>query len=336
LANFGITTQDKIMRASRLLSILILLQLRVKMTAESLAREYEVSVRTIYRDIDSLSAAGVPVYGDRGPGGGFQLLDGYRTKLTGLDSGEAEALMMIGLPEPAAALGLGVAAGRAKAKLLAALTAEGSAGAERIAGRFHLDPVDWYRTAEPVRYLPAITRAVLDQQSLEISYESWAGLRDRIVDPLGLVLKAGNWYLVARIDGDFRTYRVSNIQTLMVQETVFQRPADFDLAAHWATQLVRFETDLRLEIAELSVSAKGCKSLSALDAYAVDALAKARPSIIHDWTDVSLPFENLDQVARVLLGLGPEFIVVKPVALRERIEKLCANILTHMQETKHV
>src|SRR6185295_10620801 len=127
------------MRASRLLSILILLQVRLRLTAEALAEEFEVSVRTIYRDIDALSAAGIPVYGDRGPGGGFRLLDGYRTRLTGLAPDEAEAMMMIGLPGPAAALGLASAATRAKGKLLAALPASGGEDAGRMAQRFHLD-----------------------------------------------------------------------------------------------------------------------------------------------------------------------------------------------------
>jgi predicted DNA-binding transcriptional regulator YafY len=195
------------MRASRLLSILILLQLRAQLTAEALADEFEVSVRTIYRDIDALSAAGVPVYGDRGPGGGFALLDGYKTKLTGLDAPEAEAMMMIGLPTQAAALGLGTAADRARGKLLAALTREGSTVADRVASRFHYDPVDWYRAAEQVTCLPSLARAVIDERRVRIRYQSWKSVRDRTVNPLGLVQKGANWYLVGDVGGDLRIYR---------------------------------------------------------------------------------------------------------------------------------
>ena len=153
------------MRASRLLSILILLQLRVRLTAEALAEEFEVSVRTIYRDIDSLSAAGIPVYGDRGPGGGFQLLDGYRTRLTGLAAGEAEAMMMIGLP----GAGRGARPRRRPRRGRGASCSPrcppaGGEEAGRMAARFHVDPVDWYRADEPVRHLPALARAVLDQR----------------------------------------------------------------------------------------------------------------------------------------------------------------------------
>ena len=158
------------MRASRLLSILILLQLRQRLTAADLAAEFEVSERTIYRDIDALSAAGVPVYGDRGPGGGIQLLDGYRTRLTGLSANEAEAATMIGLPGPAAELGLGAATSAARNKLFAALPGGGGALADRMATRFHLDPVDWYRGHDALPHLPLIARAVLDQHRLSMRY----------------------------------------------------------------------------------------------------------------------------------------------------------------------
>src|SRR5579863_4682773 len=148
------------MLASRLLSILMLLQTRGRMSASALAEEFEVSVRTVYRDVDQLSAAGVPVYADRGRSGGFQLLDGYRTKLTGLTSAEAEALFLSGLPGPAADLGLGEAMARAQLKLLAALPEGRRDDAGRIATRFHLDPVGWYRSAEDAALLPALAGAV--------------------------------------------------------------------------------------------------------------------------------------------------------------------------------
>jgi predicted DNA-binding transcriptional regulator YafY len=250
------------MRASRLLSILILLQLRAQLTAEALADEFEVSVRTIYRDIDALSAAGVPVYGDRGPGGGFALLDGYKTKLTGLDAPEAEAMMMIGLPTQAAALGLGTAADRARGKLLAALTREGSTVADRVASRFHYDPVDWYRAAEQVTCLPSLARAVIDERRVRIRYQSWKSVRDRTVNPLGLVQKGANWYLVGDVGGDLRIYRAGGIQTLSVLDERFARPEGFDLAAHWSDRLVSFEAGLRPRTARLHLSKEGRRRLA--------------------------------------------------------------------------
>jgi predicted DNA-binding transcriptional regulator YafY len=316
------------MRSSRLLSILILLQLRVRLTAEALAEEFEVSVRTIYRDIDALSAAGIPVYGDRGPGGGFQLLDGYRTRLTGLASDEAEAMLMIGMPGPAAALGLGAAANRAKGKLLAALTPQGSIDADRISGRFHLDPVDWYRAAEPARHLPALARAILDQLSIMMCYNSWAGIRDRVVDPLGLVLKSGSWYIVGSISGDIRTYKVANVITLTVQRDKFERPPNFDLASHWANQIARFELELRPEIATILASPIGLKRLSALGAYAARAVSEANPADPQGWSELKLPFENIEQAALALLGIGPEIKAIAPIKLRQRIQCLAREILS--------
>ena len=184
------------MRVRRLLSILMLLQLRVRLTAEELAREFDVSVRTIYRDVEELGAAGIPVYADRGPGGGFQLVDGYRTRLTGLGTDEAEAVFMIGLPGAAAAMGLGAAATNAGRKLLAALPQPLSDGAGRLGQRFHLDPIDWYREEERAEHLPTIARAVLDQRVVSMTYESWTSVRPWVIEPLGLVLKAGAWYVV--------------------------------------------------------------------------------------------------------------------------------------------
>ena len=314
------------MRASRLLSILILLQLRVRLTAEALAREYEVSVRTIYRDIDALSAAGVPVYGDRGPGGGFQLLDGYRTRLTGLAADEAEAMLMIGLPGPAGALGLGPAAARARGKLLAALPAAGSAEAGRIGDRFHLDPVDWYRAAEPVAQLPALTRAVLDQRVVAMSYESWTGVRERVVEPLGLVLKAGAWYIVARGGRGIAIYKVAGISELVVTDTPFERPGDFDLPGCWAAELERFEARLRPGSATLSATRVGLDRIARLGAYAARAVAAAAAADAQGMARVELPIETIDQAALALLGIGPEIEVLAPAGLRARMRELAGEI----------
>ena len=315
------------MRASRLLSILILLQLRQRLTAEALAEEFEVSVRTIYRDIDELSAAGIPVYGDRGPGGGFQLLDGYRTRLTGLASDEAEAMFMIGMPGPATALGLGIAATSAGRKLMAALPAASGKDADRISARFHLDTVDWYRAAELVPHLPAITRAVLDQHVVAMTYESWTSVRDWIVDPLGLVLKAGVWYMVARSNGVIRTFRVSNIRAHRVQDAAFERPADFSLPDWWAASLARFEAELRPGIAELDATSIGLKRLAKLGAYAEDAVADVGPADADGWTRVTLPIETIDQAALALLGVGPEIIVQAPIELRDQLHALAKYVV---------
>ena len=318
------------MRSSRLLSILILLQLRTRLTAEALAEEFEVSVRTIYRDIDALSAAGIPVYGDRGPGGGFQLLDGYRTRLTGLAGDEAGALLMIGLPEQARALGLGDAATRARNKLLAALPKAGSDEASRIAGRFHLDTVDWYRSARPVPFLTAVARAVLDRRRIDMTYESWTATRDWTVQPLGLVLKVGNWYLVAHGAGKRRIFTVADVKACAVRDETFDEPAGFDLAAWWDAQLREFETRLRPGVAKLRASPLGLQRLRLVGAFAADAVARAGPPDGQGWCAVDLPLETIEAAAPMLLGIGPEIDVLEPAPLRAAVGALARAVARRM------
>lgn len=314
------------MRASRLLSILILLQLRGRLTARSLADEFEVSERTIYRDIDALSMAGVPVYADRGPGGGFALLDGYRTQLTGLAPDEAEALSLIGLAGPAAELGLGAAAGGARHKLLAALPEARARTATGVAQAIHFDPVDWYRAAEPLPQLPAIARAVLDRRVVTMRYASWKAERDWRVEPLGLVLKAGVWYLVARGGGKAgkgkaRIFRLSQVHSAEVLDDTFERPVGFDLAAWWMAEQARFEGELFSTTATLRATPLGLQRLAALSPRGAAAMRGAEPAG-EGWSKLTMAVEDSDHGARELLGLGAEIEVLAPQSLRQRIADL--------------
>ena len=314
------------MRASRLLSILILLQLRQRLTAADLAAEFEVSERTIYRDIDALSAAGVPVYGDRGPGGGFQLLDGYRTRLTGLSADEAEVATMIGLPGPAGELGFGAATSAARGKLLAAIPGGGGAVADRMAARFHLDPVNWYRSRENLPALPTIARAVFDQRVLTMRYESWQGLRDWTVEPLGLVLKGGTWYLAARGAGKIRVFRVSNIRDPKAGETTFEWPQDFHLPIWWQDEQARFEAELFATTATVRASAEGRKRLAQQSPRGADAVATAGPPDERGWCEMTLMVEDSDHGAREMIALGAEIEVMAPDSFRHRIGALARDI----------
>jgi len=319
------------MRASRLLSILILLQLRGRLTAEDLAEEFEVSVRTIYRDVDALSAAGIPVYGDAGPGGGFQLLDGFQTKLTGLDPEEAEAMLLIGLPGAAQAMGLGDAANRARDKLLVSLPGKGRAEAGRIAGRFHLDTADWYRAARPTPLLAQVARAVLDRYLLRMTYQSWTAKRDWTVEPYGLVLKAGHWYLVAKGHRKLRSFNVADILALEVLPAQHSPPSEFDLAAWWGESAKSFEKQLRPGIAILRASEIGRRRLRLLGSFAGEAVGKAEPSGDDGWYTVKLPLETIESAAPALLGIGPEIEVIEPAALRDEIARLAELVLQRMR-----
>jgi predicted DNA-binding transcriptional regulator YafY len=305
------------MRASRLLSILLLLQTRGRMTAESLAAEFEVSVRTIYRDIDQLSAAGAPVYADRGRAGGFQLMDGYRTRLTGLTDAEAETLFLGGLSGPAAQMGFSGAVTTMQLKLLAALPPERQAAAERLAGRFHLDPVGWYQGPDEAGRLPAIAQAVWTCRRISIRYNSWKGEVARELEPLGLILKAGLWYLAARpTEGrhrEPRTYRVANIVDLSVGETTFERPDGFSLADWWTETSRRFEAELFTGHATLRVTPAGLKQLAKLGAEQARIAAGVSSG---GWTEVVVPIESIEHAAIDFQRLGPEAEVLAPPELR--------------------
>ncbi len=253
------------MRASRLLSILMLLQTRGRMSAEALAAEAGVTIRTVYRDIDHLSAAGVPVWADRGRHGGFQLRDGWQTRLTGLTEAEAGAIFMVGLPGPAGELGLGQAIASAQLKVLAALPPNWREDAQRVHGRFHLDAIDWFRSAPPHDHLQTIAHAVWHEQRLKIEYESWQGTATREIDPLGLVLKAGVWYLIARSGREPRTFRISNIRELRVLDERFARPRKFDLAAHWTQATQRFEAGVYQGFARVRVTSAGFEQHQAVE-----------------------------------------------------------------------
>lgn len=314
------------MRSSRLLAILILLQLRGRQTAEQLAAEFEVSVRTIYRDMDALSAAGVPIYGDAGPGGGFALLDGYRTRLTGLDSDEERALPFIALPGAASALGLGPAATSARHKLLAALPGTGGGLAARTAAAFHADVAEWYRAAESAAHLPLLLTAILDQRPVAMDYVSWTGQRHWTIDPLGLVLKGGRYYCLARARGRLTIFRVAEMRTVVMLDGRFDRPADFDLAREWARARDGFEVGLRRDVATLRLSSSGARRLAEVGPHAQQAVAAASAPDDAGWCTVTLPVEPPDQSVRLLLSLGDEVEVLGPAHLRAEMARLAAVI----------
>lgn len=308
------------MRASRLLSIQMLLQTRGRMSAPALAAALEVSVRTLYRDVDQLSAAGVPVVAQRGRVGGFELLDGWKTTLTGLTPAESQAVFLSGLAGPAAQLGLGDAVQTAQLKLMSALPAAWRDDARRLSLRLHLDPLDWYRESEPVPHLAAVADAVWNERQLRLHYSSWKAAASRTVGPLGLVLKAGAWYLVAAVDDSVRTFRVSSMQQVEVLATRVKRPRRFDLPAHWAESIRRFEAGLVRGQAVVLASQAGLLALRQHSAAWARAVAQApAPTSAHERVKLQLPVEAPEHMAGVLLGLAPDVEVLSPAPLRRAV-----------------
>ncbi|HEX6681319.1 MAG TPA: YafY family protein [Candidatus Limnocylindrales bacterium] len=308
------------MRAARLLSVLLLLQTRGRMTAQQLADELEVSVRTIYRDVESLHAAGVPLYGDAGWSGGYQLLDGYRTRLTGLTTDEAESLFLSGLPGPAAELGLGAVVTAAQLKLMAALPAELRDRAGRIRQRFHLDAPGWYSRTDDAPHLLAVAAAVWGEHRIRIRYRRWEAPREvvRTLDPYGLVLKGGRWYLIAAAKGKPRTYRVSEILELHPLDEPFERP-DFDLAAYWQSYLDEFDRRRQTGEATVLLSPRGFQRLRDLFGQAVAEAAARNRSEVDGWIRTTIPIEEQGHALGQMLRLGTDVRVLEPIELRDLI-----------------
>lgn len=310
------------MLASRLLSILMLLQARGRMSASALAAEFEVSVRTIHRDIDQLSAAGIPVYADRGRSGGFALMDGYRTKLTGLTQPEAESLFLAGLPGPAAQLGLSDVLHAARLKLMAALPANMQPNAERIAARFHLDPVAWFRGADPLPQLQTVAQGVWRERFLKLRYRNNGEVYGRKLGPLGLVLKGGVWYLVAMSGKSIRTYRVAQMLDVAVTDEDFARPKKFDLAEHWEQSSSAYEAGVYRAEAQVRISPAGLERLEALGPHVAAAAADSagKPDRA-GWVRCRLPLENFDLGVRDMLRLGDAVEVLGPPAFRAQVAR---------------
>jgi len=306
-------------RASRLISLLLLLQLGRRMTAEELAERLGVSVRTVYRDVEALAEAGVPIRAERGPAGGFQLRDGYRSKLP-LTADEAEALL-IGQPGPAAALGLGALLAEARLKVLGSLPRDLRERAARAERFFHLDEPKWFQRRDDSPFLADLATAVWEGRRVHIRYRDRRGqVVSRALDPLGLVLKAGSWYLAARSDDEDRIYRVSRIETLTLTDESFDRPASFDLAKFWEKRRSEFEASRPQVDVTINVREDALDDLrAAIDWTVRPALDATAPADQPGWLAVVLPFERLEYAFAELITLGGRVEVVAPQELRDRI-----------------
>ena len=290
------------------------------MTAAELARELEVSERTVHRDVEALSASGVPIYAERGAHGGIRLVDGYRTRLTGMTAEEAEALFLAGMPGPAAELGLGTVVAAAQLKVLASLPPELRARASRLVERFHLDAGDWFRASQPVPYLAALSDAVWNTTRVTVEYDRGDGPVRRVLEPLGLVLKAGIWYVVAVVEGQIRTYRVSRVVAAEAGTDTFDRPAGFDLAAYWAESAAAYERDAPRIDVDVRVRPDRVDRLrAAVGNAAVDAAEHLVDPDPDGWLRLRLRLGWPDEVPGHLLGAGRWVEVVAPPEIRATV-----------------
>jgi predicted DNA-binding transcriptional regulator YafY len=289
-----------------------------------------VSVRTIHRDVDALSASGVPIYADRGPHGGIRLVDGYRTRLTGMTADEAEALFLSGLPGPAAELGLGTVVAAARLKVLASLPVELRARASRLVERFHLDAAAWYHADEPVPLLAPLSEAVWESQRIQIRYDRGDKTVDRVLEPLGLVLKAGVWYVIAGADGQPRTYRVSRVAQVTPLDERFERPDSFDLAAFWTESSAAYERDTPRITIKLRLAADRMSRLcGVIGDRPFDTLERLEESDPDGWLRVRVTLDWPNEVVSQVLAVGSECELLEPIELRERIAAQARRVASH-------
>ncbi|MDT0549424.1 MULTISPECIES: YafY family protein [Streptomyces] len=327
------------MRAARLIRLVLLLQSRPSMTGAELAQELEVSERTVTRDVAALSEAGVPVYADRGRTGGYRLIGGYRTRLTGLGRTEAEALFLSGVPSALRGMGLADAASAARLKVSASLLPELRDASHTAAQRFHLDAPGWWHEPETPELLPAVADAVWDDRRVTARYHRRDTEVERELEPYGLVLKAGVWYLAARVEGegDFRVYRVDRFTAVgpagpadrQDRHDRFERLADFDLPAFWEERAAQFARSLLREKVVLRLTGEGARRLPQVTDRTAGQEAVAAAGAAGDpdgqgRITVTLPVESLDVAYEQLLALGPEAEVLEPPELRERFAAAAA------------
>jgi len=312
------------MRADRLLSILLLLQARGRLTGRELAEHLEVSPRTLHRDMESLSAAGVPVFALRGARGGWQLDEHWRTQVPGLDEAELRALLMA-QPRMIGDSRLAAAAERALGKLMAALPVPLRAQAAAIRQRLYVDATGWRTTTEDLSQLPLVQDAVSRDRKLAIQYRgakpqggenAFVANRERIIDPLGLVAKGSAWYLVAGTPTGLRTFRVSRIEKARLLDQASRRPPDFDLAAHWKSSTQQFADGWPRWHATLRLAPGNAKWVKM---WRTAAPVEAQTPDPEGWVTLRVQFDHPDEARFIVLGLGPGVDVVEPESLREQV-----------------
>jgi predicted DNA-binding transcriptional regulator YafY len=300
------------------------------MTAGDLSSQLEVSERTIYRDLEALSMAGVPIYSEHGPGGGYALIDSYRTTLTGLNEAEVRTLFLSGVYAPLADLGLAEALEVALLKLSAALPEAQQRRAERMRQRIHLDAIPWFQTREAVPQLQNLQEAIWHDQAVRIIYRRSDGqVREYTIHPYGLVCKSNIWYVVAARGDDMRVFRVSRILTLTLTAEFFERPADFDLADYWMMWCKEFELGLQRWPVTLRIAPELAANLPDIWGEWVRPLLASGLETSDGWRQITVHYDSLEWACSNILPLGGRVEVVDPPELRQTIIETAASIVAH-------
>lgn len=311
------------MRADRLLSILLHLQIHQKMTTQALAEALEVSRRTILRDIDALSATGIPIYTQSGEGGGVGLDEQYRLTLTGLQEAEVKALFLSGNLKLLADIGLETASEQLQLKFFATLPTQHRQRIEEMRQRVFIDS-DWWITQEAPAYLPHVLDAINQSRVLHITYQNHHGqISERTIEPYGLVAKGGTWYLIARRDNEFRTYRISRLQDVTRLDQFFKRQPNFDLAHFWKTHAAQFFTALLNYHYTLKINPR---RMSFIKTYGTGRYTITSQDS-DGWLIIDLAAENIEAALMLVFGLGQDAKILSPQSLIDAVVTRSRDIL---------
>jgi predicted DNA-binding transcriptional regulator YafY len=318
------------LRADRLLSIMLILQAQGKTTTVALAETLEVSRRTILRDIEALSIAGVPVHAEAGHGGGVYLDEHYRVSLTGLKEAEVRALFVSTRPGPLQDVGLGQAAEATLLKLFAALPSLHRQEAERMQQRLHLDPAWWWHKGDTLPWLETLRAAVFNDYRVRVRYERGDGhVVERILEPYSLVAKASVWYVIARREDELRTYRVSRFLAVEIMQERFERDPAFHLAQYWHTHAAEFVANLPSLAFTLRLTPAG---LQFLKLYASGRYTLRDTTADEATPIVDVRLSSLEEARMLILGLGTDAEIIEPHALREVIAQYLTQLLAWFKD----
>lgn len=319
------------MRADRLISILLLLQHKGKLTTRELAQELEVTERTIHRDMESLSAAGIPVVADRGKAGGWRLLKQYRTNLTGLKADEIKSLLISPSFQLLTDLGLTKDWHEARQKILASIPNSFQKSADDIWNRIHVDTSTWRQSIEKVESFKVLQQAIWEDRKLQLNYERADGESvERVVNPLGLVAKGSTWYLIALSNEQIRNYRASRIKSALLMSETFTRPNDFNLAQYWNSSTQEFIKTLPKYEVDVEVSPSIIPRIKFTGRFV--QILKIDPPKENGWTPIKLCFDTEQEAKEYLLGFSNQIKIIRPNTLKQDIYNLARAVIDFYEQ----